>query len=367
MQLNLTEQFSEIMNAPKYLPCVSILMPFEPKMGLKKELDYRLKMAADKIERELNETYPPEKSIPIINRMNRLLSELNYYTHKKSIAIFISPIIEKVYYLDIPIEEKVIIDESFEIRDLIYCKKEIHKYLLAVLSGKSAKIFLGNTSHFIKITSNVPDNIEAYKNDIGEKIANFSDENKRKEILLNKFLQHTDNGLSILLQSYKLPLFVMGTAKTIGHFKSLSHNLKHVIDYIPGNFEDSTEAEYSEIMHPYISNWKSVQEKRLLSQIDESMGNKKLVSGINEVWKAASLRRGRLLVVEKNFIYPAQHGADANVIYKRDEINNNAFYIKDAVDDVIEKVLSSGGDVEFVDEGVLKDYNKIALIEYYRA
>lgn len=72
-------------------------------------------------------------------------------------------------------------------------------------------------------------------------------------------------------------------------------------------------------------------------------------------------------MVEKNFIYPAQHGADANVIYKRDEINNNAFYIKDAVDDVIEKVLSSGGDVEFVDEGVLKDYNKIALIEYYRA
>jgi len=43
----------------------------------------------------------------------------------------------------------------------------------------------------------------------------------------------------------------------------------------------------------------------------------------------------------------------------------NAFYIKDAVDDVIEKVISSGGDVEFVDEGILNNFDKIVLLEYY--
>ena len=111
MQINLTETFDEVINAPKYLPCISILMPFEPKMGLKKELDYKLKMASDKVEREINSNYPPEKAIPVINKMKRVLSDLNYYTHKKSIAIFISPLVEKVYYLDLPIEEKVIIDE----------------------------------------------------------------------------------------------------------------------------------------------------------------------------------------------------------------------------------------------------------------
>ena len=43
----------------------------------------------------------------------------------------------------------------------------------------------------------------------------------------------------------------------------------------------------------------------------------------------------------------------------------NSFYIKDAVDDIIEKVIACGGDVEFVDEGILKDFSKIALIEYF--
>ena len=53
------------------------------------------------------------------------------------------------------------------------------------------------------------------------------------------------------------------------------------------------------------------------------------------------------------------------MIYKNDDSLQKPFYIKDAVDDIIEKVLASGGDVEFVDEGILKDYNKIALIEYF--
>jgi hypothetical protein len=48
-----------------------------------------------------------------------------------------------------------------------------------------------------------------------------------------------------------------------------------------------------------------------------------------------------------------------------DEAIVNPSYIKDAVDDIIEKMLEYGGDVEFVDEGVLKDYDHIALIKYY--
>lgn len=157
----------------------------------------------------------------------------------------------------------------------------------------------------------------------------------------------------------------MGTAKTIGHFKSISHNTKSVIDYVHGNFEEKTEAEFQKIMKPYVEDWKKVMQTKVLKQLDEAMSHKKLAVGIKEVWKAAALKKGRLLVVEKNFVYPAQQGAKPEIIFRKDENLKNAFYIKDAVDDIIEKVLASGGDVEFVDEGALRDYHKIALIEYY--
>ncbi len=365
MPVKTAPQYNEIFDAPHYLPCVSLLMPFEPKMGLRKELSHKLKLAHDRIEKELEKNYPEDMVKLIIQKLAHLLSGINYFTHKKSLAIFISPLIEKIYYLDIAVEEKLIIDESFEIRDLIYSKKEIHKYLLVVLSSKWTKVYLGNTSHFARITLQVPDNINAYVNEMPEKVANFSDEQKRKEILLDKFLRHTDNALTLLLQTYRLPLFVMGTVRTVGHFKSLSHHTAQVIEYIHGNFEEHSEAELQKIMEPHVQNWKKIRQTELLVQLEEAMNHKKLAVGMDQVWRSSCQKKGRLLIVEKNYVYPAQHSANPEVIFARNEDLKNAFYIKDAVDDIIEKVLSSGGDVEFVDEGLLKAYEKIVLIEYF--
>jgi hypothetical protein len=86
---------------------------------------------------------------------------------------------------------------------------------------------------------------------------------------------------------------------------------------------------------------------------------------MRDVWREAMHQKGRLLVVEKNYMYAAQHGSKEDIIYKTVEPYNKFSYIKDAVDDVIEKVLENGGDVEFVDESVIKDYHHIALVQYY--
>jgi len=356
---------AEVLTSTHYLPCISLIMPFDPKMGLKKELTYKLKRAVDQIKKEVNDNYPLEKATPVLNKLQKVIDELNYNTHKKSVAIFISPVFEKVIYLDMLVEEKTVVDESFEIRDLILSKKETQQYLLVVLTGKCSKIFVGHNGDLKRVTENFQDNIENYINDISEKIANFSDENKRKEILFDKLLKHTDNGLTLLLQAYEGPVFVMGTVKTIGHFKNLSKNLTRIVDYIPGSFDEKTDHELHAIMFPYLKNWKQVQQKSIVKLLDEAMGKKILVQGMSDVWKAASQKQGKLLVVEKGFSFKAEHTNESNGIRAFENGDNEAFYIKDAVDDVIEKVLLCGGSVEFVEDGLLKDYQRIALIEYY--
>jgi hypothetical protein len=365
MLQEIKNEFAAVLNQPKYLPCISIIMPFEPKMALKKELVENFKRVYEMVKDELLKNYPDEKSLPVLNKLEQVIQQINYNTHKLSIAIFVSPLIEKIFYLDIAMEEKVIIDESFEIRDLVYSKKQLHKYLLVVLSNKCTKIFLGNTVQFVKILHNNNEHTKAYENDMPEKVSNFSDANAIKEVQLDKFLRQADKGLTLVLQAYKLPLFVMGTAKTIGHFKNLTHNNSHIIDYIVGNYEDKTIEALKVVMEPYLTDWNKILQTELLHEIDEAISLRKIATGINDVWKCTTEKRGRLLVVEKNFYYPAHHGASPAVIYPNNEIQNAAFYIKDAVDDIIEKVLASGGDVQFVQEGVLDDLGKIVLIEYY--
>ena len=177
-----TSEIREVMQAVHYRPAVSIIIPFEPKMSLITELNYSLKAAADKVEKELMENYPDEMGMLVMQKLRAIIKGLNINTHKKSIAIYVSPVFEKVLYLDIAVEEKIIVDESFEIRDLVYSKKQLHKYFVLLLSGKESQMYLGNSTTFVGIVSNTPESVFAYVNDIPERVANFSDMSERKEL-----------------------------------------------------------------------------------------------------------------------------------------------------------------------------------------
>jgi hypothetical protein len=348
-----------------YMPSVSILLPFDPKMGLKAEIEHKLKLVVGKVSKQLRAEFPSENAKPVIDKLNRLIQNLNYHTHKRSIAIFASPIMEKVFYLDIPIEEKIVIDESFEIRDLVLNKKNKIEYLILLLNTENSRMFLANPSSFKLIKSNLPDNAHAYERDLPGRTTNFSDDHSQKEILLNKFLRHMDEGLSLILKAYPLPVFVMGPERVTGHFKALTKHHKNIIQYIHGNFADANETVFRKVMKPYLEDWRKIQEQLILREIDKAHDANKLVTGVNEVWSAATHRNGKLLIVERDYTCSASLAGKPDIIEIQNDNTKNPFYIKDAVDDIIEKILENGGDVEFVENNVLIENGHIALIKFY--
>jgi hypothetical protein len=365
MNLAITPELKEIMEAVHYRPAISIIMPFEPKMGKSADILKLLNFKVDEVERELEENYPEEICTLVMHKLNKIITQLNFTTHKKSIAIFVSPIFEKVLYLDIAVQEKTIIDESFEIRDIVYNKKELHDYLVLRISGKEYSLYSGNSLGLVKIISNTSQLIYDFVNDVPEKVANFSVASTRKEIIMDKFLLSIDKSLDIILQSYPLPLFVLAAEKTIGHFKAITKHTKSVIEYIHGNYDEFNELDLNNLLDPYVKNWKKIMQKDFINKLEEAEGEKKLAIGIKEVWKEAMKGKGKLLLIEKDYMFAAEYGSSEYLIHKATSPYNKFSNIKDAVDEVIEKVLETGGDVEFVEKDLLKNYNQIALIQYY--
>jgi hypothetical protein len=360
-----TSEIREVMGALHYRPAVSIIMPLESKINLKNELNRSLKEAVDKVERELLQSYPGEIANLVILKLRTIIKNLKFNTYKKSIAIYVSPLFEKVIHMNVTVEEKIIIDESFEIRDLLYNKKQLHKYIVLLLSAKECHIYLGNEGSLKKLASRIPESIYPYINDAPQRVGNFSDISQRNEIITDKFLRHIDDALAAILNVYHIPLFVLGVEKILGHFKKLSKHAESVTGYVEGNYEKATEPELKNILKPCVINWEKLKQKELLDKLEEAAGEKKLAVGIKEVWREAVNQKGQFLVVEKDYRYAALHGGEEQVIYKAIEPYTKYSYIKDMVDDVIEKVLENGGEVEFVDNDVLKDYHHIALIQYY--
>ncbi len=361
----LTPELRALIEATHYRPAVSIILPFEPKMGAKVAILHSLKLATDKVEKELSSNYPDEMGKIVMIRLKKICKNLDFTTHKKSVAIYVSPVFEKVLYLNIDVEEKVIVDESFEIRDLVYSKKQLHKYLVLVLSSKESKIFIGNSNTMIRIFYNNSKSITNEMDDVSERVANFSDKSDRKEIMTDKFLRYVDNALTNILKVYNMPLFVAGTEKILGHFTKISKHTNAIVDYVHGNFEEATNNELLQILEPHVVDWKKVKQTELMHLLEDAIDKNVIAIGIIDVWREAANRKGRLLLVEKDYMFAAEHGGSTEDIFEIEEPYNKFSYIKDAVDDVIEKVLENGGDVEFVDKGFLKSYDQIALIKYY--
>lgn len=361
MTSKLAQDIEEVLKSVTYAPCVSIFMTFEPKMLAKSELEMKLRQTIRKAEKDLMESYPEVKARAVLEKLRSMIKELDYTTYKKSIAIFISPDKEKLFYLDFPVEERVIIDHSLEIRDLVYSKKEMQKYLLLVLSEKRSRIYLGGNNGFVRIVTNIPDHVAAYKKDTPGQAGNFYNPADRKDVMLGNFLRHTDGGLSILLRAYPLPLFVIGTDRVIEYFNRTTQNKNKIFGFIEGNYEEASEGELRKVMEPLISDWKKVKQQDLLNRMQEAEGNKKLVTGIEKVWKESMQKKGKLLIVEKNFNFPVRFKEVRNDLYNMEVWKEDGSTVKDVVDEVIEKVFENGGDVEFVEDGVLKEQGRIVL------
>jgi len=109
----------------KYLHAVSIFLPVHSIISPKSSLEYRLTLIVEKIKTRLVALYSDEETAWIITKLKHLIQDINYNTHKKSIAIFLSPVLEKVYYLEGEVEEKIDIDEFFERGEQVFRKKEI--------------------------------------------------------------------------------------------------------------------------------------------------------------------------------------------------------------------------------------------------
>ncbi|MEO6290249.1 MAG: hypothetical protein ABIO76_10025 [Ginsengibacter sp.] len=327
-------------------PCVSIIMPFEPKMKSKRELSSSLNKAAIKVEDELLEKFQIEMAMLVIEKLKIIIKDLSYSTHKKSVAIYVSAVFEKVLYLNMEVKERIMIEDSFAIRDIIKSKKEVKEYLVLVFGEEETKIYLDNTMEMQQVFSNR----SGYRRNIDELIFNKG------------YLQHIDVTLNIILQSFKFPLFVLGDKKVIHQFKNITRHASSIIDYAEHNGENISPGKLRKTISPLIHNWPCVKRESLKHQLTHACGEKKVVSGIEEVFSEAMHRHGRLLLVEKNYKYPSGYGSDQELIDSAIHPYSSFSYIKDAVDDIIEKVLEENGDVEFVDEELLKDYDHIALI-----
>lgn len=88
----------EMLSDSKNLPRVSLIIPFRHEMTKQPGLVKLLVSAANKVEQSLMIKYSVERVIPVMKKLRHLIKDVKCRKDEKTLAIFVSPLSEKIYY-----------------------------------------------------------------------------------------------------------------------------------------------------------------------------------------------------------------------------------------------------------------------------
>jgi hypothetical protein len=347
-------------------PCLTITLPTHRTSPDNRQDPIRVKnlvtQAADRLINELGK----REAGPLLDRLEALITEIDYRYALDGLAIFVSNDVARKFYLPFTLPERVVVDESFATRDLVFAMNRTPRYWVLSLSEKPTRLYEGTRETLEEINEGTPFPLThggpgggaGLPNDPAVNSSQFRDEHHRI------FFRSVDEAFAPLMTADPLPLAVVGVDRYLSFFNEVSSHANQIVATVRGSHDKTPPHELGALVWPEVKAALAAQRAGVLDELNAAVGGQRSASTIGEVWRFAHEGRGQTLIVEEDFHYPARVDATGMQLTPAEDVEAPDV-IDDAVDEVIFKVLSMGGRVVFADNGALEKHNRIALILRY--
>ncbi|MBV9390052.1 MAG: hypothetical protein JOZ78_26815 [Chroococcidiopsidaceae cyanobacterium CP_BM_ER_R8_30] len=343
------------------VPALSILLPTHRTSPDNKQDPIRVKNLVDEATERLATEFSWRELEPLLKRLETLVSEIDYPYTLDGLALYVSHDFAKLYYLPFAVPARVVIDQTFATRDLVYGMHRALRYWVLLLSQSSTRLLAGTAQILeevhdrnfpIQMTGPGATTALPYEAD-----SSYLDDRHRR------FFQQVDRAFISYAKDDELPLIVGGVDRQISFFQEVSQYKPLIADTLTGNFDRATIHELTPQVWSIVQNLRETQRANALQELEHAVSAQKVVSTIEEVWRLAQEGRGKLLLFEKNYHVPAIVTEDGRLELV-DQVGSMEV-MDDAVDEIIEVVLAKGGSVAIMDDGALSIHQHIALILRY--
>ncbi len=342
------------------IPALSILLPTHRMAPENRQDPIRVKNLVDEATTRLSAEFSDRDLKPLLDQLETLVSKIDYNYTLDGLALYVSEDFAQLYYLPFAIPARVVIDQTFATRDLVYGLHRAMSYWVLLLSQASTRLLAGTGETLEEVQDqNFPMQMTgpAATGPIPfDADSSYIDDRHRRffQQVDSAFADYTDEGTALVLG---------GVVRQISFFQEVSQHSSSVVGTLGGNFDKATAAELAPQVWEVMQTAREERRANALQELDQAMGARKVVSTIEEVWRLAQEGRGRLLLVEKNYHVPAVLAENGGLDLV--EHPGGVEVMDDAVDEIIEALLAKGGDVEIVDDGSLSAHQRIALILRY--
>lgn len=356
--------------------CVSIILPLHNLSIDQKADKIHLQKAIKEVCEELDNKYP-EASEKIFDSIKKLEQQIKFNRNDEGLGLYVSEDVS--FYSTFPffVTENLFIDKSFRIRELLMLEQYAIPYNVLYMDESEIKLFTGKLKQLQEVRNGEFPMIyeEEYEYQPPSRTTSFAghshvkdfekDEASIKKIRHESFIHQADELLHKYIQ-HSQALVLCGVTRYTSAFLNRTIHADKVVTVLNGNYKRFDEAEFANLVWPSIE---AVIYERILDEIGnykEKLGEGLTNEGIVPVWDAVANGRGETLLVEKNLevkAYTTNHGSWQLFLQQPTRKHTE---LKDAVNDLLQILLEKNGRVVFTEDGMLSEYQRIALISRYR-
>jgi hypothetical protein len=356
--LTIQEKLVELLRV-KEEPAVSIILHNETPSPRNEKFQITLKDAIKEAIKNLEEKGYEKRVIRSLEeKMNNLEEKIYYENISRSLVMYVSPNYEEVIDLPFKVENKIIVDNSFETRDLLRTVNRLFKYDVILLSKKKTRFFNGFHDVLMELPNDeIPEGMDFY---LENKISFKDDPGKAESEAMRLYVLDVDKFLRTYTDMYT-PLIVMGDKKLVSYFKNNTKRPGKIMDEIYGSYDDSKLSEIEKKVTEKLNEYISKRDDELLERVQPDIDRYSYVSGIQEAWEVAAMKEARIMLVEQGYKvegYSINNGLF--LVFDKPE-NDEYDYHADVIDDLAEMVLLQGGEVYFLSPGKLEKFDKILM------
>jgi hypothetical protein len=357
----ITRQDLQQLQSLTSVPALSILLPTHRTSPDNKQDPIRVKNLVDEAVTRLAAEFSQRELDPLFKQLDDLTSQIDYPHTLDGLALYVSHDFGKLYNLPFSVPARVVIDQTFATRDLVYGMHRALRYWVVLLSQASTRLFAGTGETLEEVHDR---NFPAQMTGPGGTTAlPFEADSSYLDDRHRRFFQQVDSHLAEYIKHDPVPLVVGGVDRQISFFREVSAHAPLIAGTLTGNFDRATIPEITPDVWSIIQSVRETARADALQELEQAMGAQRVVSTIEEVWRLAHEGRGKLLLFEKNYHVPAIVEPNGNL--KLVDQPGGTEVMDDAVDEIIEAVLAKGGSTAIVDDGALAAQQQIALILRY--
>lgn len=347
-------------------PCISILLPTHRDYIKTGEDRIRLKNLVGQARERLHSELPRSEADGLVKKLEDLCDGLDFRYMEDGLAILLNRNVSKVYPLPFQVPERVVVDRTFHVREILRATHRSQQYGVLILSDKRCHFLRGHGETLRQVEEGGfphamtgPGADEPLPGGKGINRSAYLDDRRRQ------FYKTVQESLQKLLYSRPLPLVLFGAEKEVALFRDLAgptHLAELIVGVVPGSHEKSTASELARRAWPLMKQHLDEKARACLETFKSVYHHEhRGAMGLEAVWRRAREGRIHTLLVEESFEQPARIDEDLQSIRSLEEPSRPSD-VEDAVDDVVETVITHGGRVVFCEEGTLGDYGRIGAI-----